>query len=133
MAYKCHYLNSFISRQSCSWIFDCCHIDWTLWSLSIIHHVHETKAIAEFEVVFLMFNIGLELSVERLSTMKKYVFGLGSAQVLVTAVVVGLVSRFIAGQPSPAAIIIGDGLALSSTAVVLQVTVNEQLCIAGMR
>ena len=49
-------------------------------------------------------------------------------QVLVTAVVVGLVSRFIAGQPSPAAIIIGDGLALSSTAVVLQVTVNEQLC-----
>ncbi|KAF5934683.1 hypothetical protein HYC85_030854 [Camellia sinensis] len=132
-------------RQSCSWIFDCCHIDWTLWSLSIIHHVHETKAIAEFEVVFLMFNIGLELSVERLSTMKKYVFGLGSAQVvgklvfqilslvLVTAVVVGLVSRFIAGQPSPAAIIIGDGLALSSTAVVLQVTVNEQLCIAGMR
>ncbi|GMP43422.1 hypothetical protein CsSME_00012787 [Camellia sinensis var. sinensis] len=62
----------------------------------------------------------LELSVERLSSMKKYVFGLGSAQVLVTAVVVGLVSRFIAGQPSPAAIIIGDGLALSSTAVVLQ-------------
>ncbi|KAF5938719.1 hypothetical protein HYC85_022978 [Camellia sinensis] len=80
----------------------------------------------------------IQLSVERLSTMKKYVFGLGSAQVvgklvLVTAVVVGLVSRFIAGQPSPAAIIIGDGLALSSTAVVLQVTVNEQLCIAGMR
>ncbi|CAL5382978.1 unnamed protein product [Camellia sinensis] len=103
------------------------------YGLSIIHHVHETKAIAEFEVVFLMFNIGLELSVERLSSMKKYVFGLGSAQVLVTAVVVGLVSRFIAGQPSPAAIIIGDGLALSSTAVVLQVTVNEQLCIAGMR
>ncbi|CAL5382983.1 unnamed protein product [Camellia sinensis] len=122
-----------LAWQSCSWIFDCCHIDWTLWSLSIIHHVHETKAIAEFEVVFLMFNIGLELSVERLSSMKKYVFGLGSAQVFVTAVVVGLVSRFIAGQPSPAAIIIGDGLALSSTAVVLQVTVNEQLCIAGMR
>ncbi|KAI8025230.1 hypothetical protein LOK49_LG02G00368 [Camellia lanceoleosa] len=67
------------------------------------------------------------LSLERLSSMKKYVFGLGSAQVLVTAVVVGLVSRFIAGQPSPAAIIIGNGLALSSTAVVLQVTVNEQL------
>ncbi|KAI8024694.1 hypothetical protein LOK49_LG02G00446 [Camellia lanceoleosa] len=62
-----------------------------------------------------------ELSVERLSSMKKYVFGLGSAQVLVTAVVVGLVSRFIAGQPGPAAIVIGNGLALSSTAVVLQV------------
>ncbi|CAL5331613.1 unnamed protein product [Camellia sinensis] len=90
------------------------------YGLSIIHHVHGTKAIAEFEVVFLMFNIGLELSVERRSSMKKYVFGLGSAQVLVTTVVVGLVSRFIAGQPSPAAIIIGNGLALCSAAVVLQ-------------
>ncbi|GMP43399.1 hypothetical protein CsSME_00012771 [Camellia sinensis var. sinensis] len=89
--------------------------------VSIICHVQGTKAIAEFGVVFLMFNIGLELSVERLSSMKKYVFGLGSAQVLVTAVVIGLVSRFIAGQPSPAAIVIGNGLALSSTAVVLQV------------
>ncbi|XP_028117879.1 K(+) efflux antiporter 2, chloroplastic-like [Camellia sinensis] len=52
------------------------------YGVSIIHHVHGTKAIAEFEVVFLMFNIGLELSVERLSSMKKYVFGLGSAQVV---------------------------------------------------
>ncbi|GMP43272.1 hypothetical protein CsSME_00012697 [Camellia sinensis var. sinensis] len=69
------------------------------YGLSIIRHVHGTKAIAEFGVVFLMFNIGLELSVERLSSMKKYVFG----------------------QPGPAAIVIGNGLALSSTAVVLQV------------
>ncbi|KAA8516018.1 hypothetical protein F0562_019197 [Nyssa sinensis] len=91
------------------------------YGLSIIRHVHGTKAIAEFGVVFLLFNIGLELSVERLSSMKKYVFGLGSAQVLVTAVVVGLVTHFVAGQPGPAAIVIGNGLALSSTAVVLQV------------
>ncbi|ERM95131.1 hypothetical protein AMTR_s00009p00260060 [Amborella trichopoda] len=91
------------------------------YGLSIIRHVHGTKAIAEFGVVFLLFNIGLELSVERLSSMKKYVFGLGSAQVFVTAVVVGLVAHFVAGQPGPAAIVIGNGLALSSTAVVLQV------------
>ncbi|XVF80023.1 hypothetical protein PTKIN_Ptkin15bG0037000 [Pterospermum kingtungense] len=91
------------------------------YGLSIIRHVHGTKAIAEFGVVFLLFNIGLELSVERLSSMKKYVFGLGSAQVLVTAVAVGLVAHFVAGQPGPAAIVIGNGLALSSTAVVLQV------------
>ncbi|XP_039048264.1 K(+) efflux antiporter 2, chloroplastic-like [Hibiscus syriacus] len=91
------------------------------YGLSIIHHVHGTKAIAEFGVVFLLFNIGLELSVERLSSMKKYVFGLGSAQVLVTSVAVGLVAHFISGQPGPAAIVIGNGLALSSTAVVLQV------------
>ncbi|KDP28658.1 hypothetical protein JCGZ_14429 [Jatropha curcas] len=91
------------------------------YGLSIIHHVHGTKAIAEFGVVFLLFNIGLELSVERLSSMKKYVFGLGSAQVLVTAVAVGLIAHFVSGLPGPAAIVIGNGLALSSTAVVLQV------------
>ncbi|KAL2335941.1 hypothetical protein Fmac_010387 [Flemingia macrophylla] len=91
------------------------------YGLSIIRHVHGTKAIAEFGVVFLLFNIGLELSVERLSSMKKYVFGLGSAQVLVTAIVVGLVAHYICGQAGPAAIVIGNGLALSSTAVVLQV------------
>lgn len=91
------------------------------YGLSIIRHVHGTKAIAEFGVVFLLFNIGLELSVERLSSMKKYVFGLGSAQVLVTAVAVGLVAHYVCGQPGPAAIVIGNGLALSSTAVVLQV------------
>ncbi|MBA0640105.1 hypothetical protein Goklo_023076, partial [Gossypium klotzschianum] len=91
------------------------------YGLSVIHHVHGTKAIAEFGVVFLLFNIGLELSVERLSSMKKYVFGLGSAQVLVTAVAVGLVAHFVSGQPGPAAMVIGNGLALSSTAIVLQV------------
>ncbi|KAK1364441.1 K(+) efflux antiporter 2, chloroplastic-like [Heracleum sosnowskyi] len=91
------------------------------YGLSIIHHVHATKAIAEFGVVFLLFNIGLELSVERLSSMKKYVFGLGSAQVLATAMVVGLVAHFVFGLACPAAIVIGNGLALSSTAVVLQV------------
>ncbi|CAB4269934.1 unnamed protein product [Prunus armeniaca] len=91
------------------------------YGLSIIRHVHGTKAIAEFGVVFLLFNIGLELSVERLSSMKKYVFGLGSAQVLVTAIVVGVVAHYVCGLPGPAAIVIGNGLALSSTAVVLQV------------
>ncbi|KAG2320401.1 hypothetical protein Bca52824_013614 [Brassica carinata] len=91
------------------------------YGISIIRNVHATKAIAEFGVVFLLFNIGLELSVERLSSMKKYVFGLGSAQVLVTAAVVGLIAHYVAGQAGPAAIVIGNGLALSSTAVVLQV------------
>ncbi|MCO5575320.1 hypothetical protein L7F22_029120 [Adiantum nelumboides] len=91
------------------------------YSLSIIRHVHGTKAIAEFGVVFLLFNIGLELSVERLSSMKKYVFGLGTSQVFVTAAVVGLVCHYLFGFSGPAALVVGNGLALSSTAVVLQV------------
>ncbi|CAD6259014.1 unnamed protein product [Miscanthus lutarioriparius] len=91
------------------------------YGLSIIRNVHGTKAIAEFGVVFLLFNIGLELSVERLSSMKKYVFGLGSAQVLATTAAVGMIAHRFAALPGPAAIVVGSGLALSSTAVVLQV------------
>ncbi|KAL5214875.1 hypothetical protein ABZP36_004027 [Zizania latifolia] len=99
------------------------------YGLSIIRHVHGTKAIAEFGVVFLLFNIGLELSVERLSSMKKYVFGLGSAQVLATTAAVGMITHRFAALPGPAAIVIGSGLALSSTAVVLQVLpYNWHLC-----
>jgi Kef-type K+ transport system membrane component KefB len=94
------------------------------YGLSIIRHVHGTKAIAEFGVVFLLFNIGLELSVERLSSMKKYVFGLGSAQVLATTAAVGMIAHRFAVLPGPAAIVIGSGLALSSTAVVLQVLIT---------
>ncbi|BFI28459.1 K+:H+ antiporter [Marchantia polymorpha subsp. ruderalis] len=90
-------------------------------TLHIIRHVHGTKAIAEFGVVFLLFNIGLELSVERLSSMKKYVFGLGTTQVLATAATIGLFLHFVTGMSGPAALVIGNGLALSSTAVVLQV------------
>lgn len=91
------------------------------YALSIIRNVHATKHIGEFGVVFLLFNIGLELSVERLSSMKKYVFGFGSAQVLATALAVGYFTFFASGVSGPAAIVIGNGLALSSTAVVLQV------------
>lgn len=47
-----------------------------------------------------------------------------------TAVVVGLVAHFVAGQAGPAAIVIGNGLALSSTAVVLQV--NPSIYLAGL-
>ena len=46
-----------------------------------------------------------------------------------TAVVVGLVAHFIAGLPCPSALVIGNGLALSSTAVVLQVTIDKQLLV----
>ncbi|KAL2643074.1 hypothetical protein R1flu_010661 [Riccia fluitans] len=90
-------------------------------TLHIIRHVHGTKAIAEFGVVFLLFNIGLELSVERLSSMKKYVFGLGTTQVLATAAAIGVFIHVVLGMSGPAALVIGNGLALSSTAVVLQV------------
>jgi CPA2 family monovalent cation:H+ antiporter-2 len=80
----------------------------------------KTSVLAEFGVVFLLFAIGLELSFERLKAMRKYVLGLGSLQVIITAIIIsGAVVLFT--NDTSAAIIIGGGLALSSTAIVLQV------------
>lgn len=80
----------------------------------------QTKLLGEFGVVFLLFAIGLELSFERLQAMRRYVFGLGSMQVFLTAIIISGSVALISGNSS-AAIIIGGGLALSSTAIVMQV------------
>ncbi len=75
--------------------------------------------LAEFGVVFLLFMIGLELSFSRLRTLGKRVFGLGSLQVGITGLLIGGVVWQL-GLGLVAAAIIGPGLALSSTAFVLQ-------------
>jgi monovalent cation:H+ antiporter-2, CPA2 family len=80
---------------------------------------------AEFGVVFLMFAIGLELSLERISMMRKTVFGLGSAQVGLSAVTIFAVCYFALGITGTASAVIGLALALSSTAIVMQ-TLAEQ-------
>ncbi|UZF94350.1 cation:proton antiporter domain-containing protein [Bosea sp. NBC_00550] len=74
---------------------------------------------AELGVAFLLFVIGLELSFERLMTMRRLVFGLGLGQVGLSAAAIGLVA-YAVGQPAAAALIIGFGLALSSTAMVVE-------------
>jgi CPA2 family monovalent cation:H+ antiporter-2 len=74
---------------------------------------------AELGVAFLLFVIGLELSFERLMTMRRLVFGLGLGQVALSAGVIGAVAYGL-GQPAAAALIIGFGLALSSTAMVVE-------------
>src|SRR5690606_9935029 len=76
--------------------------------------------IAELGVVFLLFLIGLELSYGRLLTMRRMVFGLGSLQVVVTAAVLAGFAA-IAGNPASVSVILGACLALSSTAIVLEV------------
>ncbi|MDX1917450.1 MAG: cation:proton antiporter [Rickettsiaceae bacterium] len=78
--------------------------------------------IAEYGVVFLLYAIGLELSFARLSAMRNYVFGLGTLQVIVTSIIISAgISLFDSADGNKAAVIIAGGLALSSTAVVLQV------------
>ena len=94
------------------------------FGLGIITHVEQVKVLAEFGVVFLLFNIGLELSYQRLVSMAKYIFGLGSAQMaLSTAVGTGVAVA--CGMAVPPAVIVGLGLAFSSTAVALQVLADR--------
>ena len=80
---------------------------------------------AELGIMFLLFLLGLELSLKRLWDLRRYVLGVGLAQVLFTGVAVGLFVRgFVA--PPPAGIVLGLCLALSSTAIVMQVLVEQR-------
>lgn len=74
---------------------------------------------AELGVAFLLFVIGLEMSFERLMTMRRLVFGLGLGQVGLSAAIIGAAAYWL-GQPATAALLIGFGLALSSTAIVVE-------------
>ncbi|MEQ9125058.1 MAG: cation:proton antiporter, partial [Alphaproteobacteria bacterium] len=85
-----------------------------------IENIEGVHALAELGVVFLLFMIGLELSLERLWQMRRAVFGMGGAQVLTSGVVIaGLAAAF--GNDLRTAIVLGCGFALSSTAIVMQI------------
>lgn len=79
------------------------------------------KTLGEFGVVFLLFTIGLELPVERLQELKRFVFGLGFSQVLLSGFFFAIFFSIYYHTNMETAILVGSGLALSSTAVVLQV------------
>ncbi len=91
---------------------------------AIIGDTESAHTLAEFGVVFLLFMIGLELSFGRLRALGSKVFGLGTLQVIVTGVIIGTIAWNLEfGLES--AVIIGGGLALSSTAFVLQLLVER--------
>ena len=88
------------------------------WGFGMISEVKSTLQFAEFGVVLLLFLVGLELQPSRLWVLRRPVFGLGGAQVLVTGV--GLAAAaFAVGFSWQAAAVAGFGLAMSSTALVL--------------
>ena len=88
--------------------------------LKLVHEPEQMHGIAEFGIVFLLFMIGLDLSWDKLKAMRSQVLLIGSAQVLITALAfAGAALAF--GVNPLGATIIGFGLALSSTALVLQV------------
>jgi CPA2 family monovalent cation:H+ antiporter-2 len=79
---------------------------------------------AELGVVFLLFLIGMELSYERLKAMRRLVFGLGSLQIVLSAAVIGGIA-VLAGNTPAVSIILGACLALSSTAIVVEVLAHQ--------
>ncbi|MFP3024669.1 MAG: monovalent cation:proton antiporter-2 (CPA2) family protein [Wolbachia sp.] len=87
---------------------------------NLINSAEAMDNFAEFGVVFLLFIIGLELTFERLIAMRRHVFGFGSLQVIVTMIAIWCIAIAFGVSINMAAVI-GGGLALSSTAIVLQV------------
>jgi CPA2 family monovalent cation:H+ antiporter-2 len=83
-----------------------------------------TRHLAEFGVVFLMFSIGLEFSLTRLKAMKRTVFGLGSAQVLFSILLV-MSAAWAYGLDWRAGLALGGVLAMSSTAIVSKMLVER--------
>jgi glutathione-regulated potassium-efflux system protein KefB len=88
--------------------------------LGLIGNPQSVMHISELGVVLLLFIIGLELSPRRLWVMRKAVFGVGLAQVLLTGSLIGVLAFYVFGQKLNSAIVLGLGLALSSTALGLQ-------------
>jgi CPA2 family monovalent cation:H+ antiporter-2 len=93
--------------------------------LDLLRGPRAVTALADLGVIFLLFSIGLGLSVERLSSLRRYVFGLGSLQVVITTVAITLTLR-LAGVSGDAALVLGAGLALSSSAIVLHVLAERR-------
>ena len=95
---------------------------------SIFHFAKDSKEVlshlAEFGIVFLMFTIGLEFSVNHLKSMKKEVFVYGALQVVLSGILFAVMGALVFDLDIKSAIVVGFALSLSSTAIVLKV-LNE--------
>ena len=87
------------------------------FGIGLVESNEDTRFLAEFGVVFLLFAIGLEFSLPQMMAMKGMVFGLGGSQVIITALLASGAAWLLGLAPN-AAIVVGGILALSSTAIV---------------
>ncbi len=94
------------------------------FGFEVTTQVAKLRHFTEIGVVLFLFIIGLEMEPRKLWAMRRSVFGFGTAQVVVTGVVIGAVTLAL-GQSVEVSVIVGLGLALSSTAFVLQM-LNER-------
>ena len=84
------------------------------------------ETLGELGIITLMFMIGLELSLGRLKELRRFIFGLGSAQILLTGLVIFLIASWV-GNSLEAAILLGASFALSSTAIVMKLLEERRL------
>lgn len=98
---------------------------WPSLSWLTIGSEADIAGMAELGVVFLLFVIGIELSLPRLLTMRRFVFGLGGLQVLLTWLIVAAIAPLF-GNSAAASMLIGASLALSSTAIVVEMLARQQ-------
>jgi glutathione-regulated potassium-efflux system ancillary protein KefC len=84
-----------------------------------VHAVDELQSVAEFGVVLFMFTVGLEMRPDKVWDMRRLIFGLGSAQMLVSAALLTIYLVLFFHVPWATAIILGLALSMSSTAIVM--------------
>ncbi|MCY7318203.1 MAG: glutathione-regulated potassium-efflux system protein KefC, partial [Ramlibacter sp.] len=96
------------------------------WGLGLVTNVEDILHFAEFGVVLMLFLVGLELEPKRLWSLRRPIFGWGSAQVLGCAALL-FVAALLAGASWRVALVAALGLALSSTAIALQVMGERNL------
>ena len=96
------------------------------WGLGLVTNVDDILHFAEFGVVLMLFLVGLELEPKRLWSLRRPIFGWGSAQVLGCAAVL-FIAAMAAGASWRVALVAALGLALSSTAIALQVMGERNL------
>lgn len=94
------------------------------YGLGLLESKEEIRHIAEFGVVFLLFSIGLELSLPKLISMRRALLGLGGMQVLLCTGTAMLIAKW-AGLDWPAAFVVAGALSLSSTAVATKLLVEQ--------
>lgn len=100
------------------------------WGMGFVSNVQDILHFAEFGVVLMLFLVGLELEPKRLWSLRRPIFGWGSAQMAGCAIAIfALAWGF--GVPTPIAVVAAMGLALSSTAIALQVMGERNLLPTG--
>lgn len=92
--------------------------------LRLVPDTDQVAHLAEFGILFLLFEMGLELSLDRLTKLRKYAFGMGTLQIALTTIILGL-GAYAMGATIQESAVVGSALSLSSSAFILQILAEK--------